>query len=294
MKDNSNNEINNSNNENDINNISSELNNSNNENDINNELNNSKIDESLNNNINLETDSNKTDTDENQTINEKIPNKVENDIKAKMKRNRILIVIMFVIGIAGIIMISYNFIISKVHLTFESVNLELFGNSEPKVVNRQQPTPEETPEAEVPKPDPVKTTGEYIAYLEIPKINLKQGFHEIDNPNNHVDKGIQTINPSDFPDVNKGNLILAAHSGTASISYFKHLYQLSKNDEIYVYYNGYKYIYKIVNIYNVEKNGKVAIYRDNNKTTITLITCTKDSDTLQTVYIGELISKEGI
>ena len=100
---------------------------------------------------------------------------------------------------------------------------------------------------------------------------------------------IQTINPSDYPDVEKGNLILAAHSGTSSISYFKNLYQLTTNDKINILYNNQKYVYNIVKIYTVPKTGEVAIYRNEEKTTLTLITCTKNDDTTQTVYIAELI-----
>ena len=57
-------------------------------------------------------------------------------------------------------------------------------------------------------------------------------------------------------------------------------------------YNNKKYTYKIVNIYNQTKKGSLNIYRDTNKTTLTLITCTKDDKTNQTVYILELIGVE--
>ena len=57
----------------------------------------------------------------------------------------------------------------------------------------------------------------------------------------------------------------------------------------YITHKGTKYSYKIVNIYNVEKNGRVTIYRNYDKTTLTLITCTKNNDASQTVYIAELV-----
>lgn len=108
---------------------------------------------------------------------------------------------------------------------------------------------------------------------------------------NNVDYNMQIIKPSNYPDVEKGNFIIASHSGTSNISYFKNLYKLIVGDEVIVYYNNIKYIYKIVKIYNHPKNGEVAIYRDENKTTITLITCTKNDNNNQTIYIGELINK---
>ena len=220
-------------------------------------------------------------------------------MKKKMTINRILIIVMFIIGLIGIALLSYNYVISKINLTFETVNLKLYGNQMPEEVNKEdeETKSEPTPAPSEPEPTPAPTpqnTDNYTAYLEIEKINLRQGFYYIGHPNNNVNKGIQVISPSDWPDKDKGNLILAAHSGTASISYFKNLWQLADNDLVSVYYNNNKYTYQIVKIYTVPKNGQLAIYRDTNKTCITLITCTKDSDTLQTVYIGELISKEGI
>ena len=65
-------------------------------------------------------------------------------------------------------------------------------------------------------------------------------------------------------------------------------------DEIFIIYDSMKYIYHIVNIYTVPKNGQVEIKRDSTKTVVTLITCTKNDNTTQTVYIGELIRKEGV
>jgi LPXTG-site transpeptidase (sortase) family protein len=92
-----------------------------------------------------------------------------------------------------------------------------------------------------------------------------------------------------MPDVAGGNLILFAHSGDSYISFFANLYKLDLGDDCYILYNGQAYHYQIVNIYDVEKNGVVNIERNYDKTTLTLVTCTKDSDTLQTVYIAELI-----
>ena len=217
-------------------------------------------------------------------------------MQKEMNKKRAIIITMFILGIMGIIFLSYNYIASKINLTFESINLELYGNKTPKELNdsksedvassdsanNEQPTTNNTNQ----------TVYNYIGYLEISKINLKQGLVDINSSENDVDKNIQIIKPSDFPDVTGGNFILASHSGSSSISYFKHLYKLTTGDTVIVDYNGYKYTYKIVNIYNTPKNGTVPIYRNTEKTTITLITCTKDSDTLQTVYIGELINKE--
>ena len=132
----------------------------------------------------------------------------------------------------------------------------------------------------------------YIGYLEIPKISFKKGFVDINSQDNVVSKNITIISGSKYPNVDKGNFIIAGHSGTGVHSYFKNLYKLSVNDMAYVYYKDVKYTYKIVKIYKQPKNGAIAIYRDYNQTTLTLVTCTKDEKTTQTVYIAELVNKE--
>jgi len=127
--------------------------------------------------------------------------------------------------------------------------------------------------------------------LVIPKINLKKEVYPTDSEKNHVDKNIQVIDGSSLPEVPNGNFILAAHSGSSAIAYFKHLDQLTYNDNVYIYYKKTKYHYVIGDIYDVWKSGYVEIRRNKGKNAITLITCKKGTN-MQTVYIGYLIYKE--
>lgn len=136
-------------------------------------------------------------------------------------------------------------------------------------------------------------TPNYIAFLEIDKINLRQGLLPIDNYYNKVDYHVQILKNSDFPDVLNGNFILAGHSGSGSIAYFKNLYKMELGDTAKVFYDGKKYTYKIVNIYKEDKDGSIGIYRNKEKTTLTLITCSKNDKLHQTVYILELIGVDG-
>lgn len=131
--------------------------------------------------------------------------------------------------------------------------------------------------------------NKYIGYLKIPSISLNRGLVAKDSKYNNVNKNIYMHPLSDYPDVKNGNLILASHSGTSSISYFKNLYKLNVNDDIYVEYNGKEYHYQIKRIYTGKKDGTVAIRRNYDATTLTLITCTKNDKTTQTVYICELV-----
>ena len=132
----------------------------------------------------------------------------------------------------------------------------------------------------------------YVGYLTIPNINLKKGFTEKTSKYNTVSRNIQILSASDYPDKDKGNVIIAAHSGNSSVSYFNKLYLLNKGDLAYIDYNNVKYTYKIVEIYTIPKTGKAEIKRNKNVSTLTLITCTKDDKTTQTIYVSELISQE--
>lgn len=136
-----------------------------------------------------------------------------------------------------------------------------------------------------------KIRKEYIGYLEIKKINLKQGIVSKNSRYNNVNYNIQLLKPSNYPDKELGNTIIAGHSGNSYLGFFKNLYKLKLGDEAKITYKDYIYTYKIVNIYNVPKTGKVKVIRDYTKTCLTLITCTYKSKTQQTVYILELTSK---
>ena len=132
----------------------------------------------------------------------------------------------------------------------------------------------------------------YIAVLEIPKLSLKRGLYTIDSKNNNLKKTIQILDESDMPDVENGNLILAGHSGSGRIAYFKNLHKLNYGDEINVFFNNIKYKYKVVSIYLEKKDGSIDIKRHISKNTLTLTTCDYKDKNSQRVIISELVSKE--
>ena len=203
----------------------------------------------------------------------------------------------------GLILVFSDYIKEKKNRAFEIVNLELYNleekNDDGEIKNDELEDIEKEevdmpPEADEPpkqEPSVQEPAYYYIGILEIPKIGLNKGFVDPSSPYNNVDFNITIIPTSKLPNVDKGNFILAAHSGTGYISYFKNLYKLVLGDYAYIYYNNIKYTYKIVDIYKEPKTGSVAIYRDYNQTVLTLITCTKNDETTQTIYIANLIDK---
>ena len=198
--------------------------------------------------------------------------------------NRTVVIISFIVIIIGILWVSSNYLAGKKNKAYEKINISLFSENNGVVVDN---TPQNIAIAEVEVDDKNKNKN-YLGILKIDKINLEQGFYDKDNELNNVDKSVTLLGPSDYPDQKNGNTILVAHSGSSYLGYFKHLWQLNKGDLASVVYKGKTYVYKIVNIYNDVKDGDVTIYRNKNKTTLTMITCTKDSDTEQTIYIAEL------
>ena len=128
----------------------------------------------------------------------------------------------------------------------------------------------------------------YIGILEIPAINLRKGFYNIDNKNNNVNKNIQVLEKSSMPDEENSFLAIAGHSGNGRKSFFKDLYKLNINDEIIIYYKNNEYFYKINNIYEEDKDGTIEIKKDN-YSKIILTTCNQKDKTKQIIIEAFLI-----
>lgn len=126
---------------------------------------------------------------------------------------------------------------------------------------------------------------ETVAALTIPSISLEQELYSKDDKRNNIDERLIFLDSSSTPDIEKGNVIIAGHSGYGDIAYFKNLYKLKLGDLVYLTYFQKKYTYQIVDMYKVPKTGKVEVIRDSNKKTITLITCSGNKE--QLIVIGE-------
>lgn len=210
----------------------------------------------------------------------------------KNKTNYKMTIILGVILITfGITLMSNNYIKTKREETFNDMNLLLLDSNinEVNTEESNDETPNEEVDEEPSKSDTSNNYEPYLAVLKIPKLNLERGFYDKTSSLNNVDYNILFHSNSDYPDKLNGNVILASHSGTSSISYFKNLYKLELGDEAQINYKNTTYTYKVVNIYKEEKDGTIAIYRNKEKSTLTLITCTKNDNTKQTIYILERI-----
>lgn len=200
-------------------------------------------------------------------------------MQKRKETNKLLLIIGIVYYVSGLLLLAYVISIPILNSKKESDALSNFYIQEEKK--------NDTNQVQNNKENQMTSNLEYIAVLKIPKIKLEKGLVAKNSKYNNIDYGIKILKESDSPDVINGNVILAAHSGTADISYFNNLDKLKINDEVLILYNGKTYQYKIVNIYDIDKTGKAKINRNNNKSTITLITC-RNGTNKQIVLIGEL------
>lgn len=199
------------------------------------------------------------------------------------KRKSWLIVIGSLIILLGMFDVSLMFIKPAMQQEQEENALKDFYIKEEQKVDKDDKTTSE----EVKEESKTKVKYDYIAVLKIPKINLEKGLVAKDSKYNSINYGVEILKESDSPDVINGNVILAAHSGTANISYFRNLDKINVGDEAIIYYQGKTYNYRFVKIYDVEKTGKAKIDRDNNTSTLTLVTCRHNTNK-QIILIAEL------
>ena len=137
------------------------------------------------------------------------------------------------------------------------------------------------------KYDDVNIDESHIIYKEekistnmVEKINNTKdqniGFIEIPSSENTVNKNVTIIKGSSMPNIKNSYLILAAHSGNSSLSYFKNLHLLEINDEVIIYYNNKRYYYSAFDIYEINKNGYINFNRNVHENILILTTCSKE------------------
>lgn len=206
-------------------------------------------------------------------------------IKKEKNKSRFSIIGSFlIIGATSVFLFYniYNFYINRI----EEKQAEEFINNP---VVEDTPVIEETTEEvkeEVKQPE----TYNYVGVLEIPKINFKRGFLDIKDKNNNVNKNIQVLENSVMPNVNGGLLVIAGHSGSGRVAFFRNLYKLKENDQIYIYYENTKYIYQVQKYYEETKDGDISIDK-NSESILVLTTCSQTDKNKQIVIESKLIDK---
>ncbi len=215
-------------------------------------------------------------------------NKKLNKKQKRISPNTTAIIATITILIGGFFLFN-NYVQAKKEIAYDYISNVFYEDDNLQKI-KEVIVEQEDKKEEVKEELPESYNDEYIGYLNIPKINLTKGFLDKRSTENDVEKNILVVDGSTYPDVDKGNFILAGHSGTGWKAFFNDLHELNVGDTAYVTYKNKKYTYKITNIYKQSKTGKIAIYRNYDKTTLTLVTCTNNDSKTQTIYISELQS----
>lgn len=199
--------------------------------------------------------------------------------KIKRKNKSWLIIIGSLIFLSGIGLITYDYLSNRKIDKKETELLEEFYEIEDEIESIEEP------QVVAEEKDQVKVN--YIAVLKISKIGLERGLVDPNSYLNNVNYNLEWLDGSSMPNEENGNVIIAGHSGSARISYFRKLDKLDIDDEISIDYQNKNYTYKVTDKYLIEKTGSAEIIKNKNKNTLTLITC-KHNTNYQIVIIAEL------
>lgn len=224
-----------------------------------------------------------------QMLNHLRNNHSNNKNNNKFKKSQILLLGSLLI-FCGSLSLLWNYLVKMRDTVYSEMKIAMMDDAPKDVATKPSQNIEAAQENNTTEPEYYEIDySKYLGVLEIPKIGLKRGFYNIGSKYNNINYNVTVVDGTDMPDIVNGNFILMAHSGDSYISYFAYLYKLTIGDMAYITYAGNKYAYQVTNIYEVEKNGAVRLVRNKDRTTLTLITCTKDNDYTQTVYIAELV-----
>ena len=136
------------------------------------------------------------------------------------------------ITLIGGFFLSYNYVQAKKIIAYDYMSNVFYNGNEVITIAEEEKTNKPIEEEKLPD----EVTNEYIGYLNIPKINLTKGFLDVRSTENDVEKNILVEEGSNYPDTDRGNLILAGHSGTGWKAFINELYQLEVGDTAYVTY----------------------------------------------------------
>lgn len=135
---------------------------------------------------------------------------------------------------------------------------------------------------------PKMIKNKYWGYIEIPKLKIYYGFYSLNDQKNQIKNGIEVMSGSSLPSINGSNIVLVAHSGIAYNVLFDRLDVLALEDEVNLYFNNIKYIYKVKRILKKDKKDILSTIKTN-KNTLTLITCDKKEKDKNLIVYLELI-----
>lgn len=123
---------------------------------------------------------------------------------------------------------------------------------------------------------------EQIGSIFIDKLNINKPLYNINSDKNNIEENITILKESIPPIKDNSILIIAAHSGTGPIAFFKDLDKLNINDEIIINYDNNNYKYYVKDIWEEKKNGYINVNKENKKQLV-LTTCSPNNNGYQLI-----------
>lgn len=133
----------------------------------------------------------------------------------------------------------------------------------------------------------------YILIITIPSIKLKRKVWKKLSRKNKYRKNVVLLDDSDLPDVDGGNIQLAARIGLDDKAFFKDIDKVTEQDDIIITYKDEQYIYRLINSYST--NGYVdtnSIIRDKKMNALTLAGCGRNQDDTKFILLAYRIEEE--
>lgn len=127
----------------------------------------------------------------------------------------------------------------------------------------------------------------YILIITIPAIKLKRKVWKKLSRKNKYRKNVVLLDDSDLPDVNGGNIQLAARIGLDDKAFFKDIDKLTEYDDIIIEYKDEQYIYRLINSYKTEGHVDINnIIRDKKMNALTLAGCGRNQEDTKFILLA--------
>jgi len=138
--------------------------------------------------------------------------------------------------------------------------------------------------------EPISYEEKELMTLYIEKINVNNKIYDKNSLLNDIDINIMLLRESDYPDEDKGTVLLGGHSGVGTKAYLKRMDEMSIGDEIKLYYKDKEYVYVVDNISKDNKDGKIRVdygLKDYNR--LIIYTCYPNDKTSYLVLSANMI-----
>ena len=126
--------------------------------------------------------------------------------------------------------------------------------------------------------------NKYDTAIYIPSINLKTVVYKEVNNYKNLNKGLVYYGNINKEDRN----IIFGHSGMGYGTYFNRINELKKNDKVYLYHHGKRFVYEYFNMRKISEYDIKILYDIKGRQELCLVTCIKSDKKHRLIVIFKL------